>query len=236
MSQQFPAPSRMNLQILKQKVKAAETGHSLLKKKSDALTGKFRSMLKEIVECKLAMGHELNEAGYAMAKATYATPMDFAAQIRENVKKPALTVSITGENIAGVVMPKFNMKKDPNVDVLGSIGVASGAQVIKEAGDRYRTAILALVRLASLQTAFFTLDKQIKMTNRRVNALENVVVPRLKEHTSYIIKELDEMEREEFFRLKKITEKKKQQHALEFEEGLKKLRMEEDAELAAKRQ
>eukprot|EP00915_Cephaloidophora_sp_WS-2016_P005016 GHVH01006692.1.p1 GENE.GHVH01006692.1~~GHVH01006692.1.p1 ORF type:complete len:231 (-),score=39.22 GHVH01006692.1:342-1034(-) len=215
MSEAMPAPSRMNLQIYKQKKKAAETGHSLLKKKSDALTGKFRAMLKDIVECKRIMGEELNDAGYAMAKATYATPMNFSKQIIENVKKPALTVSISGENIAGVVMPKFTMKLDHSVDVLGSIGVASGAQVIRDAGERYRKALLALVRLASLQTAFFTLDQQIKMTNRRVNALENVVIPKLINGTSYIVKELDEMEREEFFRLKKITEKKKAAAAIE---------------------
>ncbi|KAH0479272.1 MAG: hypothetical protein KVP17_000386 [Porospora cf. gigantea B] len=48
------------------------------------------------------------------------------------------------------------------------------------------------------------------MTNRRVNALDNVVVPRLEKDVHYIVKELDEMEREEFFRLKKIQEKKRE--------------------------
>eukprot|EP00923_Selenidium_pygospionis_P041334 GHVN01071614.1.p1 GENE.GHVN01071614.1~~GHVN01071614.1.p1 ORF type:complete len:117 (+),score=10.81 GHVN01071614.1:834-1184(+) len=57
---------------------------------------------------------------------------------------------------------------------MGSIGLASGGQVIMSAREKYLKALTALVRLASLQTAFFTLDEQIKMTNRRVNALENV--------------------------------------------------------------
>ncbi|ETW16827.1 hypothetical protein PFFVO_04294 [Plasmodium falciparum Vietnam Oak-Knoll (FVO)] len=46
------------------------------------------------------------------------------------------------------------------------------------------------------------------MTNRRVNALNNIVLPRLDGGINYIIKELDEIEREEFYRLKKIKEKK----------------------------
>jgi len=53
------------------------------------------------------------------------------------------------------------------------------------------------------------LDEVIKMTNRRVNALEHVVIPRLENTISYINSELDEMDREEFFRLKKIQGKKK---------------------------
>jgi len=60
------------------------------------------------------------------------------------------------------------------------------------------------VELASLQTSFLTLDAEIKTTNRRVNALENVVKPRLENTIAYIRGELDEHEREEFFRLKKI--------------------------------
>ena len=66
-----------------------------------------------------------------------------------------------------------------------------------------------LVELASLQTAFIVLDEAIKVTNRRVNAIEHVILPRIENTLRYITTELDESEREEFFRLKKIQEKKK---------------------------
>jgi V-type H+-transporting ATPase subunit D len=59
-----------------------------------------------------------------------------------------------------------------------------------------------LVELASLQTSYLTLDEAIKTTNRRVNALENVVEPKLENTITYIRTELDELEREEYFRLK----------------------------------
>lgn len=51
-----------------------------------------------------------------------------------------------------------------------------------------------------LQTAFITLDEVIKITNRRVNAIEHVVKPRYERTIAYIITELDEREREEFYR------------------------------------
>jgi hypothetical protein len=73
----------------------------------------------------------------------------------------------------------------------------------------FTQAVELLVELASLQTSFLTLDEAIKTTNRRVNALENVVKPKLENTISYIKGELDELEREEFFRLKKVQANKK---------------------------
>ena len=64
-----------------------------------------------------------------------------------------------------------------------------------------------------MQTSFVTLDEVIKTTNRRVNAIDNVIIPRIEKTISYITSELDEAEREEFFRLKKIQEKKKKMAA-----------------------
>lgn len=65
------------------------------------------------------------------------------------------------------------------------------------------------------------LDEVIKMTNRRVNALEHVVIPRLENTISYINSELDEMDREEFFRLKKVQGKKKKDTAAKEAEDAK---------------
>lgn len=65
-----------------------------------------------------------------------------------------------------------------------------------------------MFRLASLQTSFVTLDEALKVTNRRVNALENVTIPKIDNTLSYIGRELDELEREDFTRLKLVQGKK----------------------------
>lgn len=203
------APSRMALQIAKQKKKGAAQGYQLLKKKSDALTARFRGMLKEIVKTKLTIGDQINEAHFSMAKASWAGGSDLREQLMQRIKRPAVYVTAAYDNVAGVRLPVFQITNDPTVDILKNINLSAGGHVILAARDKYQEALSELVKLASLQTAFFTLDAEIKMTNRRVNALNNVVLPKLEKNITYIAKELDEMEREEFFRLKKIQEKKR---------------------------
>ena len=88
-------------------------------------------------------------------------------------------------------------------------GLSRGGQQMKKLHDNYEKAIEVLIDLASLQSSFITLDEVIKVTNRRVNAIEHVIIPKIENTVRYIISELDELEREEFFRLKKIQEKNK---------------------------
>src|SRR6266436_1587097 len=79
-------------------------------------------------------------------------------------------------------------------------GLGRGGQQVLRSKEVYAKAVETLVELASLQTAFMILDEVIRATNRRVNAIEHVIIPRLDNTIKYIVSELDEMDREEFFR------------------------------------
>ena len=94
------------------------------------------------------------------------------------------------------------------------MGLARGGEEIRRASEANVDAMTVLIELASLQTSFITLDEVIKITNRRVNAIEHVVIPRIEGDIAYILQELDERDREEFFRLKKIQQKKKARQKL----------------------
>merc|ERR1712045_649086 len=104
---------------------------------------------------------------------------------------------------------------------MGTMGVASGGAVLKSCRKIHQKAVSELIRLASLQTAFKTLDEEIKMTSRRVNALEYVLIPRIEEIIAYIVQEIDEQAREEFFRVKKVVGKKRMKMAREKAEAQK---------------
>lgn len=194
--------------LMKARLKGAEKGHSLLKKKADALQIKFRQILKKIIETKTLMGGVMKEASFSMSEAKFAVGNDFNTIVLQNVNKAQTKVRTKKENVAGVNLPIFEAYQDSG-DTWELAGLARGGQQLSKLKKNYARAVQLLVDLASLQTSFITLDEVIKVTNRRVNALEHVLIPRIERTLAYIITELDEREREEFYRLKKVVEKKK---------------------------
>ncbi|KAJ1901190.1 H(+)-transporting V1 sector ATPase subunit D [Coemansia sp. S17] len=119
-----------------------------------------------------------------------------------------------GKNVSGVLLPAFERDTRAGAGSQFELtGLGRGGQQIQKARAVYMTAVEMLVELASLQTAFVILDEVIKLTNRRVNAIEYVIIPRIENTISYINSELDEQDREEFYRLKKIQGKKKERAA-----------------------
>jgi len=212
-----PAANRMTLQTFKGRLGGAQKGFKLLKKKRDALKARFQMLLKDIVETKLLVGDALKDGAFSLAKAHWANSGDdISSTVIERAKVPSITCKLFAEGVAGVAMPAFKMTHDATKDVSAqTLGVAHGGAVINACRETYLTAVTALIKLASLQTAFQTLDEEIKMTSRRVNALEYVLIPKIEEVIAYINLEMDEQTREEFFRVKKVVEKKKQKLARE---------------------
>jgi len=221
-------PTVTVLAVVKNRLIGAQRGYKLLKKKSDALSLRYRQILKKIVQTKLSMGENMKSASFAWTEAKYVGGDGIKHTVLDSVDgKAEIRVRAYADNVAGVKIPKFNACGSGSL--LGASGGGSGetgttttteskseltglgrgGKQIQKCKKAYKEALQTLVELASLQTAFLTLDQAIKTTNRRVNALENVVTPRLENTVSYIKGELDELEREEFFRLKKVQAKKK---------------------------
>ncbi len=192
---------------MKVRLKGAQKGHSLLKKKADALSLRFRQILHKIIETKTLMGEVMKLASLSLAEAKFASG-DFNHMVLQNVTRAKTKVRSKRDNVAGVLLPVFEHYTDGG-DTYELTGLSRGGQQIDKLKKNYDKAVQLLVELASLQTSFVTLDEVIKITNRRVNAIEHVIIPRIENTIAYITTELDEREREEFYRLKKIQEKKK---------------------------
>lgn len=193
--------------LMKARLKGAQKGHSLLKKKADALQMRFRMILGKIIQTKTLMGEVMKEAAFSLAEAKFATG-DFNQVVLQNVTRAQIKIRTKKDNVAGVTLPVFESYQDGS-DTYELAGLARGGQQLAKLKKNYQSAIKLLVELASLQTSFVTLDEVIKITNRRVNAIEHVIIPRIEKTLQYITSELDELEREEFYRLKKIQDKKR---------------------------
>lgn len=203
--------TRMVLTAVKGRTKGAVKGHQLLKRKADALTVRFRAMASEIRDAKVNAGRELRTAQFSLMEAKYAAGDQIQQTILENVSHAENKVRMKADNIAGVAIPTFEYFEDADVaqtDILP--GLSQGGQAVRDSKASFAKALEVLVVLAGLQTSFILLDEALKVTNRRVNALSNVIIPKLENTVAYILGELDELDREEFFRLKKIQDKKKE--------------------------
>merc|ERR1739848_200007 len=170
------------------------------------------------------MGEVMKEAAFSLAEAKFARG-EFNQAVLQNVSKAQLKIRTRKDNVAGVNLPVFESYQD-GADSYELAGLAKGGQQLKRMKANYQKAINLLVELASLQTSFITLDEVIKTTNRRVNAIEHVIIPKIERTLAYIVSELDELEREEFFRLKKVQDKKKKIRKQKEEEA--KLRGDDD--------
>lgn len=189
----------------------------------------------KIDEAKRKMGRVMQLAAFSLAEVTYATG-DISYQIQESITEATFRVDTKQENVSGTILPTFESVRtqaEGGGAGFGLTGLGRGGQQITKCRETFAKAVETLVELASLQTAFVILDEVIKMTNRRVNALEHVVIPRLENTISYINSELDEMDREEFFRLKKVQGKKKRDTAARELEEKKKLDAENTSDAVA---
>jgi V-type H+-transporting ATPase subunit D len=201
----------MTLQLFKTKLVGAKKGFDLLKKKADALKKKQREIMIKILEKKKHMGTDYNEAILSLAEANFAAG-DFQRNVMDSVKaKSTVRLNMDSSNVAGVLLPMFHVRggDDEDADAAGMLGLTGGGQAIKKCKEKFKQFLIILVQIAGLQTQFVTIDEVIKITNRRVNALEYIIIPRIAGTIRYIDKELDEMAREDFFRLKKVTDNKK---------------------------
>ncbi|KAK5265971.1 H(+)-transporting V1 sector ATPase subunit D [Exophiala xenobiotica] len=159
------------------------------------------------------MGRVMQIAAFSLAEVTYAVGGDIGYQIQESVKTARFRIKTKQENVSGVFLPQFEGYTKDEINDFGLTGLGKGGQQVQRCRETYTRAVETLVELASLQTAFMILDEVIKVVNRRVNAIEHVIIPRTENTIKYINSELDELDREEFYRLKKVSGKKQRDQA-----------------------
>ena len=152
------------------------------------------------------MADQSSSAFFSLTQAEYAAG-NFRSKLMESNMTASVRLASRTDNVAGVKLPVFT-QIDTGSDSLENYGLAGGGRKISACRDKFGEYLRALIKVASLQTSFIAMDEALKITLRRVNALENVTIPRIAATMIYIERELDELEREDFTRLKMVKKNK----------------------------
>ena len=199
-------PTCSELINLKRRIKQTKNGYKLLKMKRDGLFHEFRTLLSDMIKAK----RELTES-YVLAKSR----IDLANAIEGGLKVRSAAIAnsaspeveVERRNIMGVVVPSVSGTNLKQAFGERSIGFTGSSPYIDEAADSFGNLIERMVKAAEMEATLKRLLAEIEATKRRVNALEFKVIPELEEARVFIQLRLEEMEREETFRLKRFKNK-----------------------------
>jgi len=196
-------PTRMELLKLRKRVKLADKGHKLLKEKRDALISEFMVVIKEYKDARTRVEENLKGAFYNLLMAEVLLGSRDLEQI-SGITLRDINLDFMTKNIMGVSVPI--MKVDNLVRRVHErgYGFLSTNAKLDDAAKNFEESIVLIVKLAEVEESVRRIAQEVEKTKRRVNALEYIVIPRLKATIKHIEMRMEEIERESFLRLKKI--------------------------------
>ena len=195
-------PTRMELLEIRKKLTLAEKGHKLLEEKRDALVERFFDIIEKRNKLSGEMDEEFEGAFLSLIQAQMIMgekKVDDISRLTEDVGE----ISFENDNIMGVKIPKMNAD-DIKTTIKPTYGFFETCSKLDDAQRKFNDLVSKLIQLADLEGGIKSLAVEIEKTKRRVNVLENTLIPRLYATRKYIEMQLEEREREDFFRRKRI--------------------------------
>jgi V/A-type H+-transporting ATPase subunit D len=195
-------PTRMNLLTRRSQLGLALRGVDLLQKKRDALVREFFSLIHETLEAR----RQLNAAGQEAHMALFLAK---AFDGPREVEVLSLGIPIISdaraelENVWGTRVPRLSVEWPRGIT---ASPLSVGGQTLA-AQAAFRTLSHALFQVANTESRLRRIGEEIKKTARRVNALEQAVIPGIRSQIHYIQQVLDQQEQDDIFRLKRIKGK-----------------------------
>ncbi len=202
------APTRSNLLKLKEELKFAELGYELLDQKRNILVIELLNLVDQAVEYEAKVNASLDTA--------YSSLRDSILKMGK-LKVGNLSGAIGVENeislkerrVMGVKLPVVDTEFTDNGPYFSPLDTSF---LVEEALDGFKDSLKLMGRLAELKVSIMRLALEVKKTIRKVNALEKIAIPDLKETLDFTLSRLEEAERENFILMKLVKtrlEKKK---------------------------
>ena len=196
-------PTRSELIATRRRIKLSISGHKLLKMKRDGLIIEFFELLPKVKDMRSQLVKLYTVADKKLAVAMVADGKGALRSAANCVRTPP-QVELSENNIMGVVVPKIKVSTiEKSIEERG-YGLIGTSVRIDESVHAFEKLAEKVLEAAELETTMKKLLDEIESTKRRVNALEFKVIPQLEEVAAYITLRLEELERENVFRLKRI--------------------------------
>ena len=196
-------PTRSQLLQLRRTRRTAERGHRLLKLKRDALIVEFFRVLERArtLRSNLAVKYRVAEQRLAIARAIEGSLGVRSAAL---ASRETPTLDLKTKNVMGIIVPKINARSVRKKLEERGYGIITTSARIDEAAEAFEALVEDIVVAAEIETTMRRLIEEIEKVKRRVNALEYRVIPELKATESFIRQRLEELERDNFMRLKRF--------------------------------
>lgn len=192
-------PNRMELMRLRRRLVLAERGHKLLKDKLEEIMRRFLEIMKHLYDLQEKVSTKLEKIFLSFA---FVRTQKTKKELENLIPEGKLILETKEERIFNLTIPRFEVKelKISDYDFLNTeseldIGMKKVQELL---GD--------LMEMARLWKAVELLSHEIETTRRRVNALEHILIPNIKETINYISGRLEEMERSYQVQLMRVKE------------------------------
>lgn len=197
------SPTRLNLLSLKMQHGLAKDGVRLLRSKREALIKEFFTMMEDAAKSRDTLEKRVEDAftSVTLAKAFLGDDVLTSAAYAH---KRGININIQTKNIMGVVVPHIEEKNLKRASDARGISPIFESYRITETAEKFEDILNSIVKVASREIKLKRLGHEIQTTTRRINALEEILIPSQIKQIGYIERVLEEREREDIFRLKRF--------------------------------
>ncbi len=197
------SPTKSNLVNTKGSLKLAREGYELLDKKRNVL---IQEMLKRIDEAK-EIQSEINEFFYEAYQALQSVDITQGIKTVEDIATGidfVDNIKIRSYSVMGVEIPEVDVILE---DIIPRYSFFRTNMALDRAFKNFKRVVSLISRLAEIETSVYRLATSIKKTQKRANALDNILIPKYENTVKYIQDTLEEKEREDFYRVKMLKSK-----------------------------
>ncbi len=197
------APTKSNLMKAENALAFSKKGFELLDKKRNVLIREMMGMMDRAKNLQERVTVTFREAYEAIQVVNVTMGINSVEEIALSIPK-ASEYEVLLKSVMGVEIPTVHYNK---TDLQTQYGFFRTNPALDIAYAKFKEVKYLIYELAEVENSVYKLAMEIKKTQKRANGLENIQIPKYKEQVKYIQEVLEEKEREDFFRLKRVKKK-----------------------------